>query len=171
MKNKNGNYLLTMLTSDTALTIARFTSILGRWDCELETLVVSNDNAPGVSRITCIFCADSIESLRIEKQTACLHNVSELQLISHSPLQNNNLIRVRISCEHLSHSEACSLCNRHNALISGRTESEMTIETISSPKGLALFLNDVSPYGLICAEMPNVSYFPLESEPLVSGAC
>ncbi len=171
MKNQTGSYLVTLLTGDAALTLARFTGVLGRWGCALETLVVSKDRAPDQNRLTCVFSADSYQSSRIISQTARLEEVTELRLVSQSPLCDVNPLKVRIACDQLSHTEACRLCDRHSALISGRTAHEMTIETASDPKGLALFLNDVSPYGLLHAEVANVSYLPLEAGALVSGAC
>ncbi|MPM81573.1 hypothetical protein SDC9_128627 [bioreactor metagenome] len=171
MKNLNGSYLVTMLTDDAALTLARFTGVLGRWGCALETLVISEDCTPGFNRLTCVFSSDPYQATRITSQTARLEQVTKLQLVSQSPLCDLSPLKVRISCNNLSHAEACRLCDRHNALISGRSDREMTIETESSPKGLAMFLNDVAPYGLLFAEVPNVSYFPLETEALVSGAC
>lgn len=171
MKNQNGSYLITMLTNDAASTLARFTGVLCRWGCALETLVASEDRTPGLDRLTCVFCANPYQASRISSQTARLEQVRDLQLISQGPLCGVSSLKVRVSCDRLSHAEACRLCDRHNALISGRTEHEMTIETESSPKELALFLNDVAPYGLLCAEVPNVSYFPIESEALISGAC
>lgn len=171
MKNQNGNYLVTMLTDDAALTLARFTGILGRWGCALETLVVSEDRTPGLSRLTCVFNGNPYQASRITSQAARLEQVTGLQLVSQGPLRSVSPLKVRISCDHLSHAEACRLCDRHSALISGRTEHEMTIETESSPKGLVLFLNDVAPYGLLFAEVPNISYFPTEAKAMVSGAC
>ena len=171
MKNQNGSYLITMLTSDAALTLARFTGVLGRWGCALETLVISEDCTPALNRLTCVFSGNPYQASRIISQTARLEQVSDLQLVSQSPLGSVSPLRVRISCDSLSHAEACRLCDRHNALISGRTEREMTIEAESNLKGLALFLNDVAPYGLLFAEVPNISYFPLEAEAMVSGAC
>ena len=171
MKSQNGSYLVTMLTDDAALTLARFTGVLGRWGCTLETLVVSRDCEPSLNRLTCVFSATAYQASRITKQTARLEQVSGLQLVSQNPLCGVSSLKVRISCDHLSHAEACRLCDRHSALISGRTDLEMTIETESDPKGLALFLNDVAPYGLLFAEVPNVTYFPLEPGAMVSGAC
>ena len=171
MKNQTGSYLITLLTDDAALTLARFTGVLGRWGCALETLVVSQDCAPGQNRLTCVFAADAYQAARISSQSARLERVSDLQLVSQNPLCDVSPLKVRITCDDLTHAEACRLCDRHSALISGRTEHEMTIETKSNPKGLALFLNDVAPYGLLHAEVPNVSYFPLEAGTLVSGAC
>ncbi len=171
MKNQNGSYLVTLLTGDAALTLARFTGVLGRWGCTLETLVMSKDRAPGLNRLTCVFVADAYQASRIASQTARLEQVTELRLVSQNPLCDVSPLKVRIACDQLSHTEACRLCDRHSALISGRTEHEMTIEAASNPKGLALFLNDVSPYGLLHAEVPNVSYFPLETGAMVSGAC
>ncbi len=171
MKNQTGSYLVTMLTDDAALTLARFTGVLGRWGCTLETLVVSEDCTPGLNRLTCVFNSDSYQAARIANQTARLEQVTGLQLVSQSALCDLSPLKVRICCNNLSHAEACRLCDRHNALISGRSDREMTIETEASPKGLALFLNDVAPYGLLFAEVPNVSYFPLESETMVGGAC
>lgn len=171
MKNQNGSYLVTMLTNDAALTLARFTGVMGRWGCAIETLVISEDCTPDLNRLTCVFCANPYQASRITSQTVRLEQVRDLQLISQSPLGVVNSLKVRISCDRLSHAEACRLCERHNALISGRTEREMTIEAESSPKELALFLNDVAPYGLLFAEVPNVSYFPMEPEALTSSAC
>ncbi len=171
MKNQNGSYLVTLLTNDTTLTLARFTGVLGSWGCALETLVMSKDRVPGLHRLTCVFIADAYQALRIASQTSRLEQVTELQLVSQNPLCDVGPLKVRITCDGLSHAEACRLCDRHSALISGRTEHEMTIEAESNPKGLAMFLNDVAPYGLLHAEVPNVSYFPLESQALASGAC
>ena len=171
MEMQKKHFLLTMLTGDTALTLARFTGILGRWGCEIETLVVSQDQAPGVTRVTSVFCGEPEQADRISKQTARLHDVSALQLVSHNALHNCNSLRVRISCDRLSHAEACRLCSRHNAMISGRTENEMTIETVGSPKNLAFFLNDVAPHGLLFTEMPNITFFPSDSDVLTSEVC
>ncbi|MFV0496714.1 MAG: hypothetical protein ACK5L0_00890 [Candidatus Fimivivens sp.] len=170
MKNQNGSYLATMLTDDATLTLARFMGVLGRWGCTLETLTVSKDCA-GLNRLTCVFSATAYQTTRIMSQTARLEQVAEVQLVSQNPLGSISPLKVRISCDQLSHAEACRLCERHSALISGRTDIEMTIETQSDPKGLALFLNDVAAYGLLFAEVPNVTYFPLETQARVSGAC
>lgn len=171
MKNQNGRYLLTLLTQDATLTLARFTGVLGRWGCPLETLVVSEDATPGSNRITCVFCGTPYQASRICSQAARLEQVVDLNLISQTALCHVSRLKVRIACGRLSHAEACRLCERHSALISGRTDDEMTIETESTPKGLALFLNDIAPYGLHFAEVPNISYFPLQSASLASGTC
>ena len=170
MKNQTGSYLITLLTDDAALTLSRFTGVLGRWGCALEALVLTDDRDPALGRLTCVFSADPYQAARIARQAAGFEQVRALQLVSQSPLRDVGPLTVRITCDLLSHAEACRLCDRHSALISGRTEHEMTIEAESTPKGLALFLNDVAQYGLLHVEVPNVSYFPLEAEAMVSGA-
>ncbi len=163
MKSNQELFLMTMLTHDAADATARFCGIIGRWGCSLENLVLTRDQS-GNSRMTVVVGGSAHQLDRIAQQTAKLCSVREVSLLSSQPLREDETLHLLLCADSLTHAEASHLCASHGAMICGRSDRALRIEMTGSPSSLAFFLNAAAPYGILSAEVSNVSTFPVEEE-------
>lgn len=163
MKNNKELFMMSLLATDAADALSRFCGILGRWGCSLEGMNLTRDWS-GDARLTAVVGGDAHQLDRIAQQAAKLCTVRSAALLSPRPLGEDETLHLSLRAGSLTHAEASHLCAAHGAMICGRTDSALRIEMTGDPAALAGFLSAAAPYGVLSAEVSNVSTFPMEEE-------
>lgn len=143
------SHIINILVDNNSGVLLRVSSLFSRRGYNISSVVSSETEKEGITRITIVAHGDDYTLDQIYKQLQKLVDVIELKIVDQSNAVCREHLLIKVKNDDKTNATVINIANMFNATIADSSDNSIMFELTGEHSRLVSFINILRPYGII----------------------